>query len=52
MTIYQVFNKENQLEYAYLDYAVALEEVAKLNESFDDNYFSINAVQDEAFFSH
>lgn len=47
MTIYQVINKENQLEYAYLNYEVAVEEVAKLNDS--DQGFSINAVEDEDF---
>jgi hypothetical protein len=49
MTIYQVINKQNQLEYAYLDYEVAIEEVAKLNENCEENCFSINAVQDEDF---
>jgi hypothetical protein len=49
MTVYQVINKQNKLEYAYLDYAVALEETTKLNESFDDSYFSINAIEDEDF---
>ena len=47
MTIYQVINKESQLEYAYLDYAVAIEEIAKLNHG--ENSFSINAVEDEDF---
>jgi hypothetical protein len=49
MTIYQVINKENQLEYAYLNYEVAIEEVAKLNESHEETYFHINAVEDEGF---
>ena len=49
MTIYQVINKENQLEYAYLNYEVAIEEIAKLNQDFDKSYFSINAVEDEDF---
>ncbi len=49
MTIYQVINKENQLEYAYLNYEVAIEEIAKLNQNFDESYFSINAVEDEDF---
>jgi hypothetical protein len=49
MTIYQVINKQNQLEYAYLNYEVAVEEVIKLNESRSENYFSINAVEDEDF---
>lgn len=49
MTIYQVINKENQLEYAYLSYETAVEEVAKLNENHNENHFSINAVQDEDF---
>jgi hypothetical protein len=49
MTIYQVINKESQLEYAYLDYEVAVEEISKLNESFDDDFFSINAIEDEDF---
>ena len=47
MTIYQVINKQNQLEFAFLDYEVAIEEVAKLNNG--DNSFSINAVEDEDF---
>ena len=49
MTIYQVINKQNQLEYAYLDYEVAIEEVAKLNENCEANCFSINAIEDEDF---
>ena len=49
MTIYQVLNKHNQLEYAYLSYEIAVEEVAKLNKTREENYFSINAVQDEGF---
>lgn len=49
MTIYQVINKESLLEYAYLDYEVAVEEITKLNQGFDDNYFSINAIEDEDF---
>ncbi len=49
MTIYQVISKQNQLEYAYLNYEVAVEEVAKLNQSSEENYFSINAVEDEDF---
>jgi hypothetical protein len=47
MTIYQVISKENQLEYAYLDYEVMIEEIAKLGQNGDDNYFSINAIEDE-----
>lgn len=47
MTIYQVINKENQLEYAYLNYEVAVEEVAKLHGH--SHGFSINAVEDEDF---
>ncbi len=49
MTIYQVINKQNQLEYAYLDYEAAVEEIMKLNKNFDDSYFSINAIVDEDF---
>jgi hypothetical protein len=49
MTIYQVINKENQLEYAYLNYEIAVEEVTKLNESHEEYYFYINAVEDEGF---
>lgn len=48
MTIYQVINKENQLEYAYLNYEVAVKEVAKLNQA-DDSGFSITAIEDEDF---
>ncbi len=47
MTIYQVINKKNQLEYAYLNYEVAVEEIAKLNNGKGESYFSINAVEDE-----
>jgi hypothetical protein len=47
MTIYQAINKQNQLEYAYLNYEVAVEEIAKLNQN--GNEFSINAVEDEDF---
>ncbi len=49
MTIYQVINKQNQLEYAYLNYEAALEELAKLNQSGEENYFMINAIEDEDF---
>ena len=49
MTIYQVINKQNQLEYAYLNYAVAIEELAKLNQAFDKSYFTINTIEDEDF---
>jgi hypothetical protein len=49
MTIYQVINKQNQLEYAFLDYEVAVEEITKLNEGFEDSYFSLNAIEDEDF---
>jgi hypothetical protein len=46
MTIYQVINKQNQLEFAFLDYEVAIEELAKLD---NDSGFTINAVEDEDF---
>lgn len=49
MTIYQVINKQNQLEYAYLNYEIAIEEIAKLNQNSGDNHFSINAIEDEDF---
>lgn len=45
MTIYQVINKQNQLEYAYLNYEVAVEEVAKLNANSKKNSFTINVVE-------
>ncbi len=49
MTIYQIINKQNQLEYAYLNYEVAIEELAKLNQVSNENDFSINAIEDEDF---
>lgn len=49
MTIYQVINKQNKLEYAYLNYQVAIEEIAKLNKDCSEHKFSINAVEDEDF---
>ena len=49
MTIYQVINKQNQLEYAYLNYEVAIEELAKLNQGNEENDFTINAIEDEDF---
>ena len=49
MTIYQVINKQNQLEYAYLNYEVAIEELTKLNRCSEENDFTINAIEDEAF---
>lgn len=49
MTIYQVINKQNQLEYAYLNYEVAIEELAKLNQVSEENYFTINTIEDEDF---
>jgi hypothetical protein len=49
MTIYQVISKQNKLEYAYLNYEVAVEEVAKLNERNEESLFSINAVEDNDF---
>ena len=47
MTIYQVINTQDQLEYAYLNYEVAIEEIAKLHGSSHD--FVINAIEDEDF---
>jgi hypothetical protein len=47
MTIYQVINQQNQLEYAFLNYEVAVEEIAKLSDNGQS--FSINAVEDEDF---
>jgi hypothetical protein len=49
MTIYQVINQQNQLEFAYLDYEVAIEEITKLNSGFEESHYSINAVEDEDF---
>ena len=49
MTIYQVISKKNHLEYAYLNYEVAIEEVTKAESSSEENYFSINAIEDEDF---
>ena len=49
MTIYQVINKQKQLEYAYLNYEVAIEELAKLNQGSEESYFMINAIEDENF---
>ena len=49
MTIYQVINKQNQLEYAYLNYEVAIEELTKLNQGNEENDFTINAIEDEDF---
>ena len=49
MTIYQVINKQSQLEYAYLNYEVAIEELAKLNQDNEENDFTINAIEDEDF---
>ncbi len=45
MTIYQVINKQNQLEYAFLSYEVAIEEVAMLNAANKKNHFTINIVK-------
>ena len=47
MTIYQVINTQNQVEYAYLNYEVAIEEIAKLHGSTSG--FTINAIEDEDF---
>ena len=49
MTIYQVINKQSQLEYAYLNYEVAIQELAKLNQGNEENDFTINAIEDEDF---
>lgn len=49
MTIYQVINKQSQLEYAYLNYEIAIEELAKLNQGNVENDFTINAIEDEDF---
>ena len=49
MTIYQVINQQNQCEYAYLNYEVAVKELAKLNQGGANNCFSINAIEDEDF---
>ena len=48
MTIYQVINQQDQVEYAYLNYEVAVEEIAKLHGS--TNGFTINAIEDEDFY--
>lgn len=48
MTIYQIINKQNQLEYAYLNYEVAVEELAKLNQASEDNYYTIVAIEDKS----
>ena len=48
MTIYQIINKQNQLEYAYLNYEVAIEELAKLNQASEDNYYTIVAIEDKS----
>lgn len=47
MTIYQVINQQNQLQYAYLNYEVAVAEIAKLHGSTSG--FTINAIEDEDF---
>ena len=47
MTIYQVINTKNQVEYAYLNYEVAIQEIAKLHGNTHD--FVINAIEDEDF---
>jgi hypothetical protein len=47
MTIYQVINTQNQVEYAYLNYEVAINEIAKLHGSTSG--FTINAIEDEDF---
>ena len=47
MIIYQVINQQNQLEFAFLNYEVAVEEVAKLGKA--ENGFTINSVEDEDF---
>ena len=49
MTIYQVINKQNQLKYAYLNYEVAIQELAILNQVSEENYFTINTIEDEDF---
>lgn len=47
MTIYQVINQQNQVVYAYLNYEVAIEEIAKLHGNTTG--FTINAIEDEDF---
>jgi hypothetical protein len=46
MTVYQVINAQNQLEFAFLNYEFAAKKVAKLNKHKDASY-TIHAVQDE-----
>ena len=48
MTIYQVINKQNQLEFAFLNYEVAVEEVALLNAKNKNDRFTINIVKNVA----
>jgi hypothetical protein len=48
MTIYQVINAQNYLEYAYLNYEAAAKQLAKLNKRKGANY-SIKEVQDEFY---
>ena len=45
MTVYQVINAQNQLEFAFLSYKFAAKKVAMLNKNKDANY-TINAVAD------
>lgn len=49
MTIYLVINDQNKLEYAYFDYEVAVEEVAKLNQGNEESHFSISTINEEDF---
>ena len=49
MTIYLVMNKQDQLEYAYFDYEVAVEEVAKLNQANEESHFTISTIDEEDF---
>ncbi len=47
MTIYQVINKQNKMEYAYVNYEAALNQVKKLGEALEDDFYRINEVEDE-----
>jgi hypothetical protein len=47
MTIYQIMNEQNRPIYAFLTLQNATQEVEMLNESQEDHYFYVEAVEFE-----
>jgi hypothetical protein len=47
MTIYQVIDEQNHLVYAFMNLQTATQEVEMLNETHEDHYYYVNALEIE-----